>query len=341
MGFPGMAGLFGPKGPPGDIGFKGIQGPRGPPGLMGKEGIIGPLGILGPSGLPGLQGPRGPPGPRGRPGPPQQDDLGAAFQTWMDTNGALRPEGYSYPDRLVLDQGGEIFKTLHYLSNLIQSIKTPLGTKENPARVCRDLMDCEQKMVDGTYWVDPNLGCSSDTIEVSCNFTHGGQTCLKPITASKFMPQQEAALSAGEGNRPISSQHPLGRLCEMPCADRVEFAISRVQMNFLHLLSSEVTQHITIHCLNMTVWQEGTGQTPAKQAVRFRAWNGQIFEAGGQFRPEVPMDGCKVQDGRWHQTLFTFRTQDPQQLPIVSVDNLPPASSGKQYRLEVGPACFL
>lgn len=49
----------------------------------------------------------------------------------------------------MLDQGGEIFKTLHYLSNLIQSIKTPLGTKENPARVCRDLMDCEQKMADG------------------------------------------------------------------------------------------------------------------------------------------------------------------------------------------------
>ncbi|KAK2508187.1 hypothetical protein MC885_005451 [Smutsia gigantea] len=224
----------------------------------------------------------------------------------MDTNGALRTEGYSHPDRLVLDQGGEIFKTLHYLSNLIQSIKTPLGTKENPARLCRDLMDCDQKMVDGTYWVDPNLGCSSDTIEVSCNFTHGGQTCLKPITTSK-----------------------------------VEFAISRVQMNFLHLLSSEVTQHITIHCLNMTVWQEGTKQTPAKQAVRFRAWNGQFFEAGGQFRPEVSMDGCKVQDGHWHQTLFTFRTQDPQQLPIVGVDNLPPASSGKQYRLEVGPACFL
>lgn len=49
----------------------------------------------------------------------------------------------------MLDQGGEIFRTLHYLSNLIQSIRTPLGTKENPARVCRDLMDCEQKMADG------------------------------------------------------------------------------------------------------------------------------------------------------------------------------------------------
>uniref|UniRef100_A0A8C0JGT8 Collagen alpha-1(XXVII) chain n=1 Tax=Canis lupus dingo TaxID=286419 RepID=A0A8C0JGT8_CANLU len=303
MGFPGMAGLFGPKGPPGDVGSKGIQGPRGPPGLMVSPLLVGPSRASRPG--PGLAG--RPPG-GGTPHSPcsQQDDLGAAFQTWMDTNGALKAEGYSHPDRLVLDQGGEIFKTLHYLSNLIQSIKTPLGTKENPARVCRDLMDCEQKMVDGTYWVDPNLGCSSDTIEVSCNFTHGGQTCLKPITASK-----------------------------------VEFAVSRVQMNFLHLLSSEVTQHITIHCLNMTVWQEGTGQAPAKRAVRFRAWNGQIFEAGGQFRPEVSMDGCKVQDGRWHQTLFTFRTQDPQQLPIVGVDNLPPASSGKQYRLEVGPACFL
>lgn len=78
---------------------------------------------------------------------------------------------------------------------------------------------------------------------------------------------------------------------------QVEFAVSRVQMNFLHLLSSEVTQHITIHCLNMTVWQEGTGRTPAKRAVRFRAWNGQIFEAGGQFSPEVSMDGCKVSVG--------------------------------------------
>lgn len=73
-------------------------------------------------------------------------------------------------------------------------------------------------------------------------------------------------------------------------------------MNFLHLLSSEVTQQITIHCLNMTVWQEGPGQTPAKQAVRFRAWNGQIFEAGGQFRPEVSMDGCKVTLRAPHET---------------------------------------
>lgn len=85
---------------------------------------------------------------------------------------------------------------------------------------------------------------------------------------------------------------------------QVEFAVSRVQMNFLHLLSSEGTQHITIHCLNLTVWQDGLGRPAARQAVRFRAWNGQVFEAGGQFRPEVPVDGCKVTAGAPHCPLM-------------------------------------
>lgn len=52
-------------------------------------------------------------------------------------------------DLPTLDQGAEIFKTLHYLSNLIQSLKNPLGTRDNPARICRDLHSCEQKLNDG------------------------------------------------------------------------------------------------------------------------------------------------------------------------------------------------
>uniref|UniRef100_A0A8C3H820 Fibrillar collagen NC1 domain-containing protein n=1 Tax=Chrysemys picta bellii TaxID=8478 RepID=A0A8C3H820_CHRPI len=158
----------------------------------------------------------------------------------------------------------------------------------------------------GTYWIDPNLGCSSDTIQVTCNFTKGGQTCLSPITASKL-----------------------------------EFNIGRVQMNFLHLLSSEVVQHITIHCLNMSVWREGSTEKPSEKAVRFKAWNGQIFEAEGPFKPKVATDDCKIQDGHWHKTVLTFRTQDPNQLPIINIYNLPPSEPGKQYHLEVGPVCFL
>lgn len=52
-------------------------------------------------------------------------------------------------DLPVYDHGAEIFKTLHYLSNLIQSMKNPLGTRDNPARICRDLHSCEMKLNDG------------------------------------------------------------------------------------------------------------------------------------------------------------------------------------------------
>lgn len=47
------------------------------------------------------------------------------------------------------DQNVEILKTLRYLSTVIESIKTPLGTRENPARVCKDLLNCQHKLNDG------------------------------------------------------------------------------------------------------------------------------------------------------------------------------------------------
>lgn len=47
------------------------------------------------------------------------------------------------------DQHSEILKTLRYLSSVIESIKKPLGTRENPARVCKDLLDCQHELKDG------------------------------------------------------------------------------------------------------------------------------------------------------------------------------------------------
>lgn len=49
----------------------------------------------------------------------------------------------------LLDHGTVIFKTLQHISTMIQSLKNPVGTRDNPARICRDLFDCEQKMNDG------------------------------------------------------------------------------------------------------------------------------------------------------------------------------------------------
>ncbi|CAB1332207.1 unnamed protein product [Coregonus sp. 'balchen'] len=59
------------------------------------------------------------------------------------------------------DNNAEIFKTLRYLSSVIESMKKPLGTRENPARFCKDLLDCQHKLSDG------------------------GQTCLHPVASNK------------------------------------------------------------------------------------------------------------------------------------------------------------
>lgn len=289
----------------GTVGPAGIIGPSGPPGPQGDKGSRGETGL---HGAKGSSGPRGPPGP---PGPPrsvqsllQKDEaLTAALQVIIDSQAALRPALEYQPS----DPGSKIFETLQHLSTLIQSLKNPLGTRDNPARICRDLYNCEHKLHDGTYWIDPNLGCGADTIKVTCNFTAGGQTCLKPVTVSK-----------------------------------PEVAVGRIQMNFVHLLSTEAIQHITIHCLNTPVWSAGPSSHPSStDAVSFKAWTGQRIQAGDLLEPQVPQDDCWMKDGRWHQTRFIFQTQDPNLLPIVDVKNLPSTSPGSRYHLEVGPVCFL
>lgn len=62
---------------------------------------------------------------------------------------SLFMSNYQRMDMPMLDQGTEILKTLQHLSTLIQSLKNPLGTRDNPARICRDLYNCEQRMYDG------------------------------------------------------------------------------------------------------------------------------------------------------------------------------------------------
>lgn len=65
-------------------------------------------------------------------------------------NSATNDQSYQNTEVSILDFSTEIFKTLHYLTDLMCSIKNPPGTRDNPARICRDLLDCERKVADGT-----------------------------------------------------------------------------------------------------------------------------------------------------------------------------------------------
>lgn len=52
-------------------------------------------------------------------------------------------------------------------------------TRSFPASSCDQLLLQNATISSGHYWIDPNLGCSTDAILVYCNFT-SNETCLYP-----------------------------------------------------------------------------------------------------------------------------------------------------------------
>lgn len=140
----------------------------------------------------------------------------------------------------MLDEAVGLLETLHDLLSAVHSLQNPEGSQRNPARLCRDLHHCQHSHTHGTYWIDPNLGCSSDSIQVTCK---NGHTCLKPITPAKL-----------------------------------EINVGRVQLNFLQLLSLGAEQSVTVHCFNISVWSPAHGLPPSQRAVRFRGWGGVLLE---------------------------------------------------------------
>ncbi|KAK5930509.1 hypothetical protein CgunFtcFv8_026737 [Champsocephalus gunnari] len=279
---------------------------------MGKPGPRGPKGNSGEMGPQGPQGGPGPSGPSGAPGPTRQMYVDSAIYGLSESNVALGTESYQNTEMSLPEQNTEILKTLHYLSSVIESIKTPLGTRENPARVCKDLMECDHKLKDGWFWIDPNLGCTSDAFKVFCNFTAGGQTCVHPVASDKMV-----------------------------------FGVGKVQMKFLHLLSTEASHSIMLHCLNdppygTTGSLSSTGPSQRENdPLRFQGWNKQMFEKDTLLEPHVLQDECKIQDGSWHQSRFFFHSQDSRQLPIVNIQEFPTSQPTSQRRIEIGPVCFL
>ena len=78
------------------------------------------------------------------------------------------------------------------------------------------------------------------------------------------------------------------------------FGVGKVQMKFLHLLSMEASHGITVHCLTEPLYHTAAGSAPSRHSpaprshLRFRGWNGQIFEKDTLLEPHVLQDGCKV-----------------------------------------------
>lgn len=97
----------------------------------------------------------------------------------------------------------------------------------------------------------------------------------------------------------VPHNHTTNTVCKngsnrIPHASQLEIGVGRIQMNFIHLLSTEAVQHIIIHCLNTPIWAAGPSLQPSTRAVSFKAWTGEKIQAGDLLEPLIPRDDCWV-----------------------------------------------
>uniref|UniRef100_A0A3Q1F0I8 Fibrillar collagen NC1 domain-containing protein n=1 Tax=Acanthochromis polyacanthus TaxID=80966 RepID=A0A3Q1F0I8_9TELE len=352
-GHPGLIGLIGPPGEQGEKGDRGLPGPQGSPGSKGDGGIGGATGPLGPPGPPGLPGPQGPKGakgssgpagqkgdtgtvgPPGPPGPPGEVIQPLPIQSPKKTKRSSGMQSDAAGTIMDYNDGMEdIFGSLNNLKQDIERMKYPMGTQNNPARTCKDLQLCHPEFTDGEYWIDPNQGCSGDSIKVYCNFTAGGETCIYPDKKSNGV-----RISSWPKEVPGSwfSEFKRGKIFSYVDADGN--SINMVQMTFLRLLTASARQNFTYSCHQSVAWHDASSDSYNK-ALRFLGANDEEMSYDNNPYITAISDGCATRKG-YGKTVMEMNTPKIDQVPIIDVMLTDFGDPNQKFGFEVGPACFL
>uniref|UniRef100_A0A8C7Q7R6 Collagen, type XI, alpha 2 n=1 Tax=Oncorhynchus mykiss TaxID=8022 RepID=A0A8C7Q7R6_ONCMY len=318
-GHSGLIGLIGPTGEQGEKGDRGLPGPQGTHGSKGEtvSDTCLSLGGAGPKGEKGVSGPPGPPGPPGEVIQPMPIQISKKSKRSID---ASRMLSETDAESAAADATGtefltgsegmeEIFGSLNSLRQEIETMRFPLGTKDSPARTCQDLKLSQPELKDGEYWIDPNQGCSRDSLKVFCNFTAGGETCLYP---SKSVDTLSYVDSNGE---------PIGV----------------VQLGFLRLLSVQARQNFTYHCHRSVAWADRTANNGHKRALHFQGANDEDLSYETSPYIKALVDGCSGFD----RTVVEVNTPQVEQLPLRDLKITDFGESNQKFGFEVGPVCFM
>lgn len=240
----------------------------------------------------------------------------------------------------VLHADTGVHATLKTLSGHLQNLRSPDGSKMNPAKTCQDIKQCYPQKKSGEYWIDPNQGSAKDAIKVFCNM-ETGETCVAANLAN--VPRKAWwTKSSPTANKPVwfGADMNTGSKLRYGNKDEQPNAVS-VQLKLLQLLSKEAHQSITYHCRNSVAYRDDKSGN-LKKALILRGSNGQELRAQGnpRLRYTVTEDGCSKSDGQWSKTVMEYRTQTPARLPVVDVAPLDIGRTDQEFGLDVGPVCF-
>ncbi|KAM7448175.1 hypothetical protein ABFA07_003752 [Porites harrisoni] len=331
IGDPGRRGSDGPQGPKGALGS---QGPPGVPGYTGMEGRPGPqgdFGDMGPKGPPGRDGTPGPPGPPGPPGenghpgklvyrpPVGSSEKGPAYlkRRLYSSNKRNDDETNTVEHRLQFETQEASDFWLRGINYTLTNYKLQNGTKRYPARSCRELHLDHPDYPSGSYWIDPNEGCVDDAFRVYCDFEKQ-VNCIDPknskITVSRLSAQQW-----------ISEVNPSSQM--------IEYKAKAVQINFLRLLTKRAHQNITFSC-----YKERQNDC----TLKLLGENEKEFKSSEQKQLSfVPIADSKKTESSGNQAVIEVFTKRKKALPIIDVAPTFHGAAAKQFRLEIGPVCFI
>ena len=234
----------------------------------------------------------------------------------------------------------EVDATLKSLNNQIESIRSPEGSKKNPARTCRDIKLCHPEWKSGDYWIDPNQGCTLDAIKVFCNM-ETGETCVYPTPSS--IPRKNWWTSKTKDKKHVWFAETINGGFHFSYGDEnLSPNTASIQMTFLRLLSTEGSQNVTYHCKNSIAYMdEETGNL--KKAILIQGSNDVEIRAEGnsRFTYSVLEDGCTKHTGKWGKTVIEYRSQKTSRLPIVDIAPMDIGGADQEFGVDIGPVCFL
>lgn len=230
--------------------------------------------------------------------------------------------------------------SLKSLRGNLQNLRSPDGSRMNPAKTCQDIRQCYPHKLTGEYWIDPNQGSAKDAIKVYCNM-ETGETCISAQSAS--VPRKVWwTKSTPTTNKPVWFGATINNGAKFTYGNPEDQPnVVAVQMKLLQLLSKESHQNITYHCRNSVAYKD-IKTTNLKRAVVLKGSNGQELRAQGnvRLRYTVIEDGCANSNGAWSKTVLEYRTQKSVRLPIIDLAPMDIGKPDQEFGLDIGPVCF-
>lgn len=223
-----------------------------------------------------------------------------------------------------------VFVYLDEVELRIKAEQKPDGSRQFPAKTCKDLQMCFPDSKTGNYWIDPNGGSKSDSFIAFCNFTLTSETCVYPTTT--MIEKSKYVTEGVDGFRWFVE--------DISETDMISYKADATQFKNLRLSSDNVRQNVTYHCKNSYADKDEGGKPMTYFKLMTNTDEEVSTMASRRNRLDVISDDCYIKDGSWRKTVFEFSTRQTSKLPLIDVAVFDVADKDEEFGLEIGPVCF-